>query len=55
MFDEAIDRLSAHRNPHRVRALRAKGALLKRLGRADEALETLQEALAIQDAAIERI
>jgi tetratricopeptide (TPR) repeat protein len=50
MFDEAIARLSDHRNPHLVRALRSKGMLLKRLGRGDEALEALQEALTIQDA-----
>ena len=50
MLSEAVDRLSDHRNPYLVRALRAKGTLLKRLGRADEALDALQAALAIQDA-----
>jgi tetratricopeptide (TPR) repeat protein len=55
MFDEAIERLSDHRNPHVVRALRSKGALLRRLGRTDDALEALQEALTFQDAATERL
>jgi tetratricopeptide (TPR) repeat protein len=55
VYDEAIECLSGHRNPHLVRAYRAKGALLKKLGRAEEALEALQEALAIQDSAGDRV
>ena len=53
MLSEATDLLSDHRNPYLVRALRAKGALLKRLGRTGEALDALHEALAVQDATAE--
>lgn len=55
MYEEAVERLSNHRSPHLVRALRSKGGLLQRLGRPDEALEALQQALSIQDAAGERV
>lgn len=48
MYDAAIDTLRGHRSPHLLRAYQAKSQLLERLGRADAALATLKEAVALQ-------
>jgi len=50
MYDAAIDSLSDHRNPHLARAYGQKAALLESLGRGDEALKLLMEAVEVQAA-----
>lgn len=49
MYETAIEALSDHPSPHLIHAYREKAALLEAQGRATDALETLKQAVDVQE------